>query len=114
VSFLVALLFPARIGRLSYFIRDCVIALLFWGLLGGSLSNESDVIATILLLFAYVYWVFWVVLPRMRDLSMPPFRLILMAVPVLNLVFALILTFRPSAIAWPRSTDTPPPKTPLC
>jgi hypothetical protein len=114
VSFLVALLFPPRIGRVSYFIRDCVIALLVWGVLGSSLSNESHLIVAILFLIAYVYWLFWVVLPRIRDLSMPPFWLILMLVPVLNVVFALVLTFQPSAIAYPQSTDTPPTKMPLC
>jgi hypothetical protein len=106
VSFLVALLFPKRLGRVSYFIRNCVLLLLSWGLLGGFLPNESDEIATILLLLAFVYSTFWVVLPRMRDLSMRPFWLILMMVPVLNMVFGLVLMFRPSAIGWPQSTNT--------
>jgi len=119
VSFLVELLFPKRLGRGSYFIRSCAILLLFWGLF-GALPNESHEIETILLLLAYVYWIFWVVLPRMRDLSMRPFWLILMRVPVLNVVFGWVLAFRPSAIALPRPTDTPeshggpPTKTPLC
>jgi hypothetical protein len=78
-----------------------------WGLLGGSLPNESNVIATILLVLVCVYSSFWVVLPRMRDLSMHPFWLILLLVPIIDVGFGLVLMFRPSAIALPRSSDTP-------
>jgi uncharacterized membrane protein YhaH (DUF805 family) len=109
-SFLVALFFPKRIGRGSYFIRSCAISLLVWGLLGGSLPNsESNVIETILVLLACTYSSFWVVLPRMRDLSMRPFWLILLLVPVVDVVLGLVLMFRPCAIALPRSTDTSSP-----
>jgi uncharacterized membrane protein YhaH (DUF805 family) len=107
VSFLVALLFPKRLGRASYFIRSCATSLLVWGLVAGSLPNESDAIATILLLLACVYYIFWVALPRMRDISMRPFWLILLLVPVLNGVLGLVLVFRPSTIALPKSADTP-------
>jgi hypothetical protein len=56
----------------------------------------------------------------MRDISMRPFWLILLPVPVLNGVLGLVLVFRPSAIALLRSADTPEShgspltKTPLC
>jgi len=100
-------LFPqAARSRLLLHPQLCPFAALV-GIAGGSLPNEPNVIATILLLLAYVYWLFWVVLPRMRDLSMPPFWLILMLGSVLNVVFGLVLMFRPSAIALPRPTDTP-------
>ena len=42
----------------------------------------------------------------MRDLSMSAFWLILAFVPVVDAIFGLILLFRPSSIAWPRSIDT--------
>jgi rhomboid protease GluP len=104
----VALFFPTRLGRGSYFIRGSATSLLVWGLIGGSGPNfESNVIATIVVLLAYVYSTFWVVLPRMRDVSMRPFWLILMLVPGIDAAFGLVLTFRPSAIALPRSSDTP-------
>jgi membrane associated rhomboid family serine protease len=104
----VGLFFPRRIGRGSYLVRGCATSLLVWGLLAGSLPNsESTVIATILVLLAFAYSTFWVVLPRMRDLSMRPFWLILLLVPVLNGVFGLVLMFRPSVIALPRPSDAP-------
>ena len=104
----VTLFFPSRIGRGSYFIRGCATTLLGWGFIGGSgPAIESNVMATILVLLAFVYSTFWVVLPRMRDISMRPFWLILILVPGIDAVFGLVLMFRPSAIAWPRSSDTP-------
>ena len=104
----VALFFPSQLGRGSYFIRGCATSLLVWGFIGGSgLDIESNVMAAILVLLAFVYSTFWVVLPRMRDLSMRPFWLILLLVPGIDVGFGLVLLFRPSAIALPRSSDTP-------
>ena len=63
---------------------------------------SPNVMAAILVLLAFVYSTFWVVLPRMRDLSMRPFWLILLLVPGIDVGFGLVLLFRPSAIALPR------------
>ena len=104
----VTLFFPSQLGRGSYFIRGCATSLLVWGFIGGSgPAFESNVMATILVLLAFVYSTFWVVLPRMRDISMRPFWLILLLVPGIDVGFGLVLMFRPSVIAWPRSSDTP-------
>jgi hypothetical protein len=100
------LFFPKRIGRSSYFIRHCAIALLVWGIAGSGILQESEVTGWIFLLLSLIYWLLWVVLPRVRDLSMSTFWLILAFVPVVDAIFGLILLFRPSAIAWPRSIDT--------
>jgi uncharacterized membrane protein YhaH (DUF805 family) len=110
-SFLVTLFFPKRIGRGSYFIRHCVIGPLFWGILGSGLFQESEVTGWILLLLCSTYEILWVVLPRMRDLSIRAFWLILVFVPVVDGIFGLILLFRPSALALVRlsALSVPPP-----
>jgi len=89
--------FPKRIGRGSYFIRQCVIGLLCWGIVGSGLLQESEVTGWTLLLLCSTYGLLWVVLPRMRDLSMRAFWLVLVFVPVVNGIFGLVLMFRPSA-----------------
>jgi rhomboid protease GluP len=105
---MVEFFFPKRLGRGSFFIRGLAISLIVWGLLACSFpTSESSGIATILWLLAWVYSVFWVVLPRMRDLSINPFWLILLGVPVIDAGFSTVLMFRPSVIALPRSSDTP-------
>ena len=67
------LFFPKRIGRSSYFIRHCAIALLVWGIAGSGILQESEVTGWIFLLLSLIYWLLWVVLPRVRDLSMSAF-----------------------------------------
>ena len=70
----VAFFFPRRLGRGAYFVRYCAFFLLIWGLIGASFPiSESDGIAATLLFLACIYFTFWVVLPRMRDLSIRPF-----------------------------------------
>jgi uncharacterized membrane protein YhaH (DUF805 family) len=80
-----------------------------WGLAGASFSvSKSDAIGVSLLFFLLcIYFTFWVVLPRMRDLSIRPFWLILLLVPFVDALFSLILMFRPSVITFPDSTDSP-------
>jgi hypothetical protein len=105
-SFLVMLFFPRRIGRGSFVIRVCVISILGYGVL-SSVLLDSKVTASIFVLLVWIYGMFWVDLPRMRDLSMRPLWLILLLVPVLNVAFLLVLAIRSRPIAWPRSTETP-------
>ena len=106
-ALLVMLFFPKRIGRVSYFIRHCAIGLLLLGIVGSGLLQEYELTGWILLLVFLIYELLWVVLPRMRDLRMGTFWIILTLVPLINVIFGLILLFRPSAIVWPESTDTP-------
>ena len=102
----VAFFFPKRLGRAAYFVRYCVLSLLIWGLIGASFPiSEFDGIGMSLLALVCIYFNFWVVLPRMRDLSIRPFWLILLLVPFVDGLFSLILMFRRTVITFPGSTD---------
>ena len=104
----VAFFFPRRLGRGAYFVRYCAFFLLIWGLIGASFPiSESDGIAATLLFLVCIYFTFWVVLPRMRDLSIPPFWLVLLLVPFVEVLFGLILMFRRTVITFLDSTDSP-------
>jgi hypothetical protein len=102
----VMLFFPKRIGRASFVIRVCVISILGYGVLSSALL-DSKVTASLFVLLVWIYGMFWVDLPRMRDLSIRPLWLILLLVPVLNVGFLLVLAIRSRPIVWPRSTETP-------
>jgi ribose transport system substrate-binding protein len=95
---LIMLFFPRRIGGLSYFIRSCASGLVAWGIVGWDFVDKPAVTRATLLLPWLVYHLIWVVLPRMRDLSMRTSRVILILVPIINVLFGLVLMFRPSAI----------------
>jgi uncharacterized membrane protein YhaH (DUF805 family) len=103
----VAFFFPGRLGRGAYFVRYCIFSPLIWGLMGSSFPmSEPNVIGTTLLLLVCIYFTFWVVLPRMRDISMRAYWLILVLVPVVGGLFGLVLLFRQSAITFPEPSDT--------
>jgi hypothetical protein len=93
LKFLVRLFFPKRIGRCSFLIRVCLISIFGYGVLSGALL-DSEVTASIFVLLVWIYGIFWVDLPRMRDLSISPLWLILLLVPVLNVAMLLVLTIR--------------------
>jgi tetratricopeptide (TPR) repeat protein/membrane associated rhomboid family serine protease len=95
---LITLLFPKRIGTLSYFIRSCAFGLVAWGIGGRDFVEKPTVTTATLLLPCLVYYLIWVVLPRMRDLRMRTSRLVLALVPIINVLFLLVLMFRARAI----------------
>jgi hypothetical protein len=108
--FLVGLFFPNRIGRVSYWVRSCTVWVLAAGLIGASCPlPRFELITLTVLLTACVYGLFWVLLPRMRDLSIRPFWLILFLVPVLNAAFFEVLALRPRPISRFAGTAQPPP-----
>jgi hypothetical protein len=104
--FLVRLFFPRRIGRASFVIRACLISMIGYGLL-SSVFLDSKVTAAIFVLLVWIYGLFWLDLPRMRDLSIRPWWLILMLVPVINIAFLLLLAIRSRPVTWPRPNETP-------
>jgi tetratricopeptide (TPR) repeat protein/membrane associated rhomboid family serine protease len=100
----IMLFLPRRIGRFSYFIRNCALGLLSWWIVGSGFVEKPTGARAILLLPCLIYHLIWVVLPRIRDLRMRTSRVILALVPFINVVFGLVLMFRPSAITWAGST----------
>ena len=108
---LLELFFPKRIGRLSCWIRSGAVLVLQLGLIGASGSYGSELITlTLLLLTVCVYVLFWVVLPRMRDLSIHPLWLFLFLVPIVDMPFSLVLLFRPRPISSFAAQPPPLPK----
>ena len=81
--------------------------MLGYGFLSTGFLLDSKVNASIFVLLVWIYGLFWIDLPRMRDLSVRPWWLVLMLVPVLNVVFLFVLAIRSRPIAWPQPTERP-------
>jgi uncharacterized membrane protein YhaH (DUF805 family) len=95
------LLFPLRIGRISYLVRYLIFFLL---VCGGSASgayadnveNSALKIAGFVVMVAALgFALFWffrgVLIPRMRDVGMKPIYALLILVPFVNTLFTIVL-----------------------
>ena len=92
-------LFPKRIGRLSYIIRIVPYSMLnayFEPLaatltLGLSLRNIS---LALLALVSIFYGVFYIILPRVRDADLPRTSMICVLIPFVNIAYGFLLLFK--------------------
>jgi uncharacterized membrane protein YhaH (DUF805 family) len=95
------LLFPSRIARLSYFLRNVVIVALAVMLApalaspAGSPGSAAEILWGVLLA---IYWLAFVVVPRCRDSGLSPWAAGLMLVPGLMIFVGGYLTWKRS---WP-------------
>ena len=95
-------IFPHRLHRLAYLLRglaaDAVTGVLY------SCSTTMDVrIWWVSVITLTLYGMFFIVLPRIRDIGMRGWWLLVALIPVVNIVFGIILLFRAPAIL----SDTP-------
>ncbi len=98
------LLFPYRIARLSYFLRNVALAALgavFAPLFGGESGGASSTAGLTVAALVLIYWGAFIVAPCCRDTGISPWLGILVLVPVVNIFIGGYLTWKQS---WP-STD---------
>ncbi len=94
---LIEFIFPGRLHRLAYFLRVTIMDILagFVYAFGG--TNASDVWLFSLFVALSVYQLFFIILPRIRDIAMSNWWLLLTFIPDVNVIFGIILLFgRPS------------------
>ena len=92
------ILFPRRIGRLSYFIRGLVCSFAFEALInyadasswGNAFRDPWILLSGLAIVF---YWLIFVILARARDVGMRWFWLLLLLIPGVNIGLALVLLF---------------------
>ncbi len=97
-----ALFFPCRLHRLPYLLRGLVLDVITGVLYSSSTTFDSRFWwpAVIVLL---VYGLLFVVSPRIRDAGMSQWWLLAMFVPIADIVFGILLLFRPPAMLAPAS-----------
>lgn len=93
MSALIEFFFPRRVHRLDYFLRGTAVEIVACFIYAFSPTATSS-----LPMYCFValsaYDLFFVVLPRMRDLEMSAWSLLALVVPVVNVALAFVLQFR--------------------
>jgi len=95
---LIEFIFPLRLHRLAYFLRAVTTDILAGFIYAFSGTNASSIWLVLLFLALAVYQLFFIILPRIRDIGMSNWWLLLILVPGINGVFGIILLFRAPVI----------------
>jgi uncharacterized membrane protein YhaH (DUF805 family) len=102
-------LFPLRLHRLSFFLRDAIVGIVACCLhANNSAMNPRSF--WVLAIALSIYELFFIILPRIRDIGMSGWWLPLCFVPVANAVFGIILLFRAPKYPIGESVDVVEPK----
>jgi len=99
MSWLIEFIFPYRLHRLAYFLRIVVTNAVICCIFGfGAAQGEEAYIRLFCILALSVYQIFFIGLPRIRDIGMNGWWLLLVLIPGANIVFGIILLFRAPAM----------------
>jgi hypothetical protein len=93
IMWLVDFVFPYRLHRLAYFFRCCflnAVAAVFYADCGPIHSNYWWAAIGVI----PIYELFFVILPRVRDIRLNAWWVLICFVPVADIVFGVILLFR--------------------
>lgn len=98
MNWLLQFLFPRRLHRLAYFLRLVAanIAAGFFYYYTGTTSDPGYWALADITLFLYA--MFFILLPRIRDIGMSKWWLLITFIPFVNDIFGIILLFRAAPI----------------
>jgi uncharacterized membrane protein YhaH (DUF805 family) len=105
MNWLVEFLFPHRLHRLAYFLRSVVTEIMPAFLYFINLETNPQYFWG-LYITLLVYSVFFVVLPRIRDVGMSGWWLLVLFIPFANGVLGIILLFRAPNYGFGESVQT--------
>ena len=104
VHCLVEFIFPRRLHRLAYFLRGVALDTVT-GILYASSTTFNPRFWWPSVIVLIIYGLFFIVLPRIRDVGMSGWWLLLTFIPVADIVFGIILLFRAPALLTPPSPN---------
>ena len=109
MNWLIEFIFPRRLHRLNYFIRVIITDVAAYFLYSCGSTINPVYLWTFILLHV-VYTLFFICLPRTRDIGMNGWWLLILFVPFANIWFGVILLFRaPRWMSEKRPDDLPAP-----
>lgn len=114
MHWLIDFVFPRRLHRVAYFVRAMVVEVVAYSLYRGS-TTVNPVYFWAPFLVLMIYELFFICLPRTRDINMSGWWLLIVLVPIANVWLGLILLFRPPAmfcLQKPNATPEPVPTVP--
>lgn len=96
MRWLIEFIFPRRLHRLAYFLRGLLIGLAVFMLYGmGGGTTDSLYFLPIIIIALTIYDLFFIELPRARDLEMNGWWLLLLFIPGVGDMLGLFLLLRP-------------------
>ena len=97
MNWLLEFLFPRRLHRLAYFLRLVAsnIAVGFFYFVGSATNTGYWGLAVLAI---WIYATFFILLPRIRDIGMSKWWLLITLIPFINDFFGIILLFRAAPI----------------
>lgn len=104
---LVEFVFPFRLHRLAYFLRLVITDVFACFIYAFSGTNASSSGLVLLICALAAYQIFFIILPRIRDIGMNNWWLLLILVPGVDVVFGTILLFRAPAMFSERRNPAP-------
>jgi uncharacterized membrane protein YhaH (DUF805 family) len=100
-----SIIFPRRIGRVSFAIRYALFLGAVWlgalllatGVDGelGKMDVALRLLAVAMLVFCLFYVIRHILIARLRDVGLHSLWAVLIFIPIVNLIFALVLLFAP-------------------
>jgi len=94
---LIEFIFPLRLHRFPFFLRALATDVLAGTIYALSGTNSSSIWLVLLILALAAYQLFCIILPRIRDIGMNNWWLLLILVPGIDGVFGMFLLFRTPA-----------------
>jgi hypothetical protein len=95
-------IFPYRLHRLAYFLRGMAADAVAYFLYSCSTTMDSKVWWASVIALS-IYEIFFIVVPRIRDIGMSRWWVLATFVPVADIVFGIILLFRAPALLTDRT-----------
>lgn len=102
---MIEFIFPHRLHRLAYLFRGLAASAVTYFLYSCSTTMNSGVWWGSIIAIS-IYYMFFIVLPRIRDVRMSGWWLLVMLIPVANFAFEIILLFRAPAMLSNRPNQT--------
>jgi len=93
MNWLVEFLFPRRLHRLAYFLRGVAVDIVTACLYDNN-STMNPRYFWILAMALMIYTLFFILLPRIRDVGMSGWWLAFCFIPIANIALGIILLFR--------------------
>jgi hypothetical protein len=107
MSSIIEFLFPRRLHRLEFFVRDVVLAVPLYFIYSCSTTMNPMFWWTSVVALS-LYELFFIALPRVRDIGISGWWLLLLFVPIADVIFAYILFLRAPSFA-PQKKMSPSP-----
>ncbi len=93
MHWLIDFIFPRRLHRLAYFLRGAALDIITGFLYASSTTFQPRYWWPAVIAFA-IYGLFFIILPRIRDVGMSGWLLLVTLIPVADVIFGIILLFR--------------------